>query len=191
MENGTTRDQIIKNADGLFYKQGFEKTSFANIAEEVHISRGNFYYHFKSKDEILDAVIEFRLDKTKKMLKDWESKGKTPSDRIQSFVHILIMNMTKIKLHGCPVGTLTTELSKLNHSSKAEANKVFNLFRLWLKKQFIELGHKKDADKYAMHLLSRSQGVATLANAFHDEKFVNDEVKLMISWVKEKSKSKR
>jgi len=44
-------------ADRLFYEQGFEHTSFANIADAVNISHGNVYHHFKSKDDILDAVI--------------------------------------------------------------------------------------------------------------------------------------
>ena len=39
-----------------------------NIAEAVKISRGNFYYHFKTKDEILDAVIAQRLACTQQVL---------------------------------------------------------------------------------------------------------------------------
>jgi hypothetical protein len=93
------------------------------------------------------------------------------------------MNQAKIKLYGCPVGTLCAELSKLNHDSKTQADKIMALFRTWLKKQFIELGRKKDADELAMHLLMRSQGVATLTNTFQDEKFVKHEVKQMEEWL--------
>ena len=46
-----TRDQIVQAADRLFYRQGYEHTSFSDIADAVQISRGNFYYHFKTKDE--------------------------------------------------------------------------------------------------------------------------------------------
>ncbi len=184
----STRELIIEEASTLFYKKGFEKTSFADIAGKVNISRGNFYHHFKTKDSILDEVIKFRMNNTKQMLLKWEDEGKTPFDRINCFIHILITNLTKIKLYGCPVGTLTTELAKLNHSSKKEAKKIFELFRVWLKDQFIELGHKKNADKYAMHILARSQGVATMLNAYKDEDFVNEEVKLMVKWLKEITK---
>lgn len=186
MATKTTRDEIIEKADQLFYEKGFEKTSFADISSVVKISRGNFYHHFKSKDEILNAVIAFRIHKTKKLLLDWESKEKSPSNRIQCFIRILIMNMAKIKLYGCPVGTLTTELTKLDHALKNEASKLFDLFRDWLTDQFIELGHKKDAHKFAMHLLARSQGVATLTNAYQDEEFILHEVKQMIDWLKSK-----
>lgn len=184
MSEKTTCEQIVEAADQLFYRQGFEHTSFADIAEAVKISRGNFYYHFKSKDEILDAVIDLRLANTRKILEHWETAGKTPEDRIRSFIGILIVNRSKIKLYGCPVGTLCSELAKLNHGSQAQANKLFTLFRNWLRRQFSELGRKADADALAMHLLARSQGVATLASAFRDEKFIKQEVKQMHAWLK-------
>lgn len=184
MGDKTTRDHIVEAADQLFYRQGYERTSFSDIAGAVQISRGNFYYHFRSKDDILDAVINIRLANTRKMLELWETEGKQPEDRIRSFIHILIANQAKIKQYGCPVGTLCTELAKLNHGSQAEANQLFTLFRNWLRRQFELLGRKADADELAMHLLARSQGVATLANAFHDEKFINQEVKQMCDWLR-------
>ncbi len=183
MSGISKRDKIIEAADQLFYQQGFEHTSFARIAEVVKISRGNFYYHFKTKDEILDAVINLRLANTQAMLDQWMIEGETPTDRIRSFINILIMNRAKIKRFGCPVGTLTTELTKLNHSAQDDANKLFTLFRLWLKRQFQQLGYKKRADELAMHLLARSQGVATLASAFNDEKFIKQEVNNLHEWL--------
>lgn len=179
----TTRDHIVEAADRLFYEKGYEHTSFADIADAVQISRGNFYYHFKSKDEILDAVIEARLADTRTMLEQWEIASRDPAERIRSFIHILVANRADIKSYGCPVGTLSTELAKLDHASKPEANKLFSLFRTWLRRQFVLLGHAAEADALAMHLLARSQGVATLASAFHDEKFIRQEVVLMQEWL--------
>jgi TetR/AcrR family transcriptional repressor of nem operon len=178
-----TRDHIVESGDRLFYQQGYEHTSFTDIADAVHISRGNFYYHFKSKDEILDAVIDARLANTRKMLEQWEIDGNNAADRIRNFIHILIANRADIKRYGCPVGTLSTELTKLNHASRPEANRLFTLFRTWLRRQFTLLGHEADADALAMHLLARSQGAATLASAFHDEKFIKQEVQLMCDWL--------
>jgi TetR/AcrR family transcriptional regulator, transcriptional repressor for nem operon len=184
MNDKTTRDQIVEAADQLFYRQGYEHTSFSHIADAVRISRGNFYYHFKTKDEILDAVIAARLADTRTMLERWEIEGKDTEDRIRSFIHILIANRADIKRYGCPVGTLCGELAKLGHAAQAEANQLFTLFRTWLRRQFTLLGREADADALAMHLLARSQGVATLANAFHDEKFIKQEVKQMCDWLR-------
>jgi TetR/AcrR family transcriptional regulator, transcriptional repressor for nem operon len=179
----TTREHIIEAADRLFYRQGYEHTSFAHIADAVQISRGNFYHHFKSKDEILDAVIGQRLANTQQMLDGWERAGEHPRERIRSFIHLLIANRAPIQRYGCPVGTLCTELAKLNHGSRAEANRLLSLFRAWLRRQFSLLGREADADALALHVLAWSQGVATLANAFHDETFIREEVRGMDEWL--------
>lgn len=182
MSGVNKREQIVAAADQLFYQQGFERTSFAHIADAVSISRGNFYYHFKSKDEILDAVIERRIANTQQMLQQWEIDGEQPVERIRSFIHILLVNGDKIKAYGCPVGTLATELAKLKHQAQGDANQLFSLFRIWLVQQFKALG-RSDADELAMHLLARSQGVATLANAFQDDQFIQQEVQQLCAWL--------
>lgn len=184
MNTKTTREQIVEAADDLFYRRGFEHTSFQDIADAVEISRGNFYYHFKTKDEMLDAVINARIANTQAMLDRWEIEGDTPATRIQSFINILVGNRSKIKQYGCPVGTLCTELAKLAHPARTDANRLFTIFRIWLSRQFQLLGRGAEADRLAMHLLARSQGVATLANAFHDEKFIRQEVAEMCAWLK-------
>ena len=183
MSGYTTREQIVQAADRLFYRHGYEHTSFADIAAAVKISRGNFYYHFKTKDEILDAVIGARLAATRVMLALWEREGEGPAERIRSFIHILIANKADIKLYGCPVGTLCSELAKLGHASHEEASELFTLFRVWLRRQFVLLDCKEDADMLAMHLLARSQGVATLASALRDDAFIKREVELMCEWL--------
>lgn len=184
MEKKTTRSLIISASDKLFYEKGYENTSFSDISQIVDISRGNLYHHFKTKDDILDAVICYRMSNTQTMLDEWESKSDQPIERVLSFVNILIRNKVKIKKFGCPVGTLNTELAKLNHSSHNEQSKIFTLFREWLKRQFTLLGRRKDADELAMHILARSQGVATLANAFKEEKFIKQEVEQMREWLR-------
>ena len=44
-----------------------------------------------------------------------------PADRIRSFIHILIVNRADIKRYGCPAGTLSSELAKMNHNARDEA----------------------------------------------------------------------
>ena len=183
MRDKTTREQIIKAADGLFYRQGFEHTSFSDIAEVVQISRGNFYYYFKTKDEILEAVIDQRLAERREMLARWEAEGESPAARIRCFIDILVANKTDIKRYGCPLGTLSGELAKLNHEAQGAAKKLFTLFRTWLRRQFEQAGRRKDADALALHVLARSQGVATLANAYQDEKFIRREVQDLRDWL--------
>jgi len=179
----TTRDKIIEAADQVIYQKGFEYMSFADIASAVGISRGNVTFHFQTRDQILEAVIDRRLDRTRWMLDQWERDGEGAVGRIKSFLNILITNRAKIMLYGCPVGTLCSELGKLEHSALPHANKVLGMFRDWLRLQFSLLGRATEADSLAMHVLAWSQGVATLASAFHDEKFIRAEVRQLQRWV--------
>ncbi len=52
------RNEILDVADELFRKKGFDGTSTNDILDIVGIARGTLYYHFKSKLEILDALVE-------------------------------------------------------------------------------------------------------------------------------------
>lgn len=182
-KSAATRARILAAADRLFYENGFEHTSFTAIAEAVRISRGNFYYYFRTKDEILGAVIEERLAQTRQMLRDWESQAPDPAGRIRQFVRIVLVNGPDIQNYGCPVGTLTAELAKLRHPSRLEAVALFGLFRGWLREQFAVLGYGAEADALAMHVLAASQGIATLSNAFGDDHFVRREVDALDAWL--------
>lgn len=174
----------MAQADRLFYEQGYEFTSFAHIADAVQISRGNFYYHFKTKDDILEAVIARRLANTQAMLDSWYHQGEDPRTRVGCFIQILVANSSKILKYGCPIGSLTSELAKLNHQALDRANGLFSLFRQWLGDQLMAMKFTpQQADTLAMHLLARSQGIATLANAFNDMAFIEQEVKLLNQWL--------
>lgn len=52
------RNEILDAADELFGQKGFDGTSTNDILEKVGIARGTLYYHFKSKEDIMDALIE-------------------------------------------------------------------------------------------------------------------------------------
>lgn len=183
MPASSTRDLIVEKADTLFYQGGFEVTSFADIAAAVGISRGNFYHHFKTKDDILDAVIARQVERTRAMLHGWQAEGEGPRERILSFIHMLIANRTKIMAFGCPVGTLCSELAKLDHAAQHRVTEIFGLFRDWLAGQFRALGAGDRAEPLALHLLAWSQGVAVMATAFRDEAFIRSEVAGIEHWL--------
>ncbi|WP_405111285.1 TetR/AcrR family transcriptional regulator [Paenibacillus sp. FSL K6-1217] len=52
------RNEILDAAEALFGQKGFDGTSTGDILGEVGIARGTLYYHFKSKEDIMDALIE-------------------------------------------------------------------------------------------------------------------------------------
>jgi len=52
------KNEILDAADELFAQKGYDGTSTNDILEKVGIARGTLYHHFKSKEEIMDALIE-------------------------------------------------------------------------------------------------------------------------------------
>ena len=57
------REEILDAAERLFAAKGFDNTSTGDILDAVGIARGTLYYHFKSKEDILDGVIQRLTDR--------------------------------------------------------------------------------------------------------------------------------
>lgn len=176
------KQRIIEKADELFYQLGYEKTSFSDIATAVNISRGNFYYHYKTKDEILDAVIQTRLNSIQLMLHEWEQSESDSRKLIHRFIELMTHNRSNISQYGCPVGTLCLELSKIQHAMRNNATQIFSLLREWLVMQFEKLGKPDKADQLAMHILTRTQGLSTMMTTFDDDFYIA-EIQALKEWV--------
>ena len=56
------RNEILDVAERLFCTRGYDQTSTNDILAEIGIARGTLYYHFTSKEDILDAMIDRILD---------------------------------------------------------------------------------------------------------------------------------
>jgi AcrR family transcriptional regulator len=62
-EAAERRNEILDAAEELFVTKGYDKTSTNDILDKVKIARGTLYYHFKSKEDILNAMID-RINST-------------------------------------------------------------------------------------------------------------------------------
>ena len=177
------RQHIIDAANMLFYRQGFNQTSFSEIADQAHIPRGNFYYYFKSKDDILAAVIEDRIQRMRAMLAEWDTQYANPKDRLHRFLAMLLNNEADLVRYGCPIGSLAVELSKTQQAMQSKAKDMFDVFLNWLIPQFEALDHKTDARFLALRLLAKGQGVSVISNAYADASFLRAEVAELNNWI--------
>lgn len=57
----TRKREFLETAIDLFKEKGYEVTSINHILSKMNITKGSFYYHFKSKDDLLEQVIELFL----------------------------------------------------------------------------------------------------------------------------------
>ena len=177
------QQRIIEAASMLFYQQGFNQTSFSEIADEARIPRGNFYYYFKSKDDILAAVIDDRIKRIRTMLGEWDTQYTSPRDRLHRFLTMLLKSEEELVRYGCPIGSLAVELSKTQLAMQSKAKDMFDVFVEWLIPQFEALGHQSDARQLALRLLAKGQGVSVISNAYADSTFLRTEVADINNWI--------
>lgn len=182
-EHSKQQQQIIQTVDRLIYEKGFNVMSFKDIAEACGLSKGNLYYYFKTKDELLKAVIDYRLDNMQNMLKEWEQEFPTALERLQRYVQIMINETSQVIYYGCPMGSLNTELAKGQPELQTISRAQFDLFKSWLKKQFKQLVADKAAEHYALRLMARTQGVVVIAQAYQDKRFIKREAEEINQWL--------
>lgn len=72
------KNEILDVAERLFGEKGYDNTSTNDILNEIGIARGTLYYHFKSKEDILNAVIDRRTGQMLAKAKDLVSQKEIP-----------------------------------------------------------------------------------------------------------------
>ena len=56
------KNEILNITEELFVRKGFDKATVNDILNAVGIAKGTFYYYFKSKEEVLDAIVRRRIN---------------------------------------------------------------------------------------------------------------------------------
>ncbi|MCM3735132.1 TetR/AcrR family transcriptional regulator [Bacillus cytotoxicus] len=74
---------IIESAIKLFAMKGVTATSIQEIATECGISKGAFYLHFKSKDKLVLAALEYYYDRIQNKLMDFEKESLLPREKFE------------------------------------------------------------------------------------------------------------
>ncbi len=179
------RQRIIDAADKLFYRGGYNQTSFQDISDATGIPRGNFYYYFKTKDEILDAVVNSRVEELTTMLHCYETQTQDARERLILFSNMLEKNCDDVIKLGCPIGTLSSELAKDDPALQEKSRQVFVLLRDWIKRQFEALG-LSHADDLSMDLLAKLQGAAVMASVFKDAGYIKRSHQQIKGWINKK-----
>jgi AcrR family transcriptional regulator len=81
-----TRARIQRVAMDLFAERGYDKTSLREIAERLGVTKAALYYHFRSKEELLDSFLRDRLDQLDEMIAWLSGQPRTVEAR-RDFLH--------------------------------------------------------------------------------------------------------
>ena len=176
------RRRLVEAARRMIYHQGVERTTLAAVATEADVAVGNIFYYFKTKDELVDAIIEDYCETGDEKLARLDQR-RTPRTRLRAFVEALDSTRDSISQYGCPLGTLTSELNKrsaLDTSSGREdllGSKVD-----WAERQFREMG-RPDARDLAVTLIAAYQGVAVLTHSVRDPDLMHRQSQRLLRWI--------
>ena len=176
------RSRLIQTAVKLAYRQGFRKTTLADIANESQVPLGNVYYYFKTKDEIGDAILQHRFSQLEAQREEWE-RNEAPKERLHAFVQMTFNNRELLARGGCPIGTLCSELQKEGGELADKARPLLGGLLAWIEKQFKALGKGRESAGLALHLLSALQGVSLLAHISGNSKLVILETGRLKAWI--------
>jgi TetR/AcrR family transcriptional repressor of nem operon len=136
-----TREAILEAAAELMHLQGYQATSLDDVLRESGVGKGNFYYHFKSKEDlgyaILDQAIASFLGKT---LEPCFSDASIPRlAQIRCFLgRVLAAQRQRNCVGGCALGNLASELSDVHEGFRARLSGVFSVWRARLTQALAE-----------------------------------------------------
>jgi AcrR family transcriptional regulator len=178
---GGKRDRLVASAGDLLHRQGVAATTLAQVADAAAVPPGNVYYYFKTKDDLVRAVIESRAEQVAALLGSLQSR-RSPAARLKALAHQWVEMRDLVARYGCPFGTLAAELDRREDGLDREAAKPISLILDWAKDQFRQLG-RRDARELAVSLFSGVQGGALLANALRDPDLMTGQVRHLERWI--------
>jgi AcrR family transcriptional regulator len=176
------RERLIDAAAELVYRQGIETTTLADIAEAAKVPLGNVYYYFKTKDEIIDGVVQSHLHIIRATLAAIEANHRTPRARLKALVKVLAGERDAIAEHGCPQGSLCSEVNKRGSGSDHLAADLIRVPLTWVEEQFRLMGCR-DANELAVTLIATYQGTALLSNTLGDPTLMLRESRRLGRWI--------
>lgn len=161
------RERLIAAATQLVHQQGVERTTLADIAKAADVPAGNVYYYFKTKDDVIGAVVEAHARQTKAVLESIEAHHRSPKGRLKALIREFVAASEIVARYGCPLGSLCSELDKRVPAPAIVAAELMRIPIQWAEVQFRSLG-RQDAHELALDLLAAYEGSALLANTLGD-----------------------
>jgi AcrR family transcriptional regulator len=176
------RERLVTAAQELVYRRGIARTTLADIAEAADVPVGNVYYYFKTKDDIVGAVVQTQAQQIEAVLAELERRHRSPRARLKALVRFLAEHADSTSHYGCPHGTLSTELAKQTEEAGSLATSLMKIQLDWAEQQFQAIG-RRDAHDLAVELLVGYQGSAVLTNAMGQPELMTRQARRLEKWI--------
>ncbi len=121
-----SKAKILETAKELFYRNGYLATSVDDIIEQAKVSKSNFYYHFKSKEDLGLAVLQNRCHEFNEGIEcSLLNDELRPVDRLRSFFALVAETREAKTSGGCPFGNLVAEMSEHSERFRKQLSDMF------------------------------------------------------------------
>ncbi len=178
---GGKRQRLVAAAGDFLHRQGVAATTLVQVADAAEVPAGNLYYYFKTKDDLVRAVIQAQVEQVGALLGSLQAR-RSPGARLKGLAHQWVEMRELVARYGCPFGTLAAELDRREDGLDREAAKPISLILDWAEDQFRQMG-RRDARELAVSLFSGVQGGALLANALRDPDLMTSQVRHLERWI--------
>jgi AcrR family transcriptional regulator len=175
------RERLVHAATELLHQQGVERTTLADIAKAADVPVGGVYYYFKTKDDVVSAVIEAHVQQITKTLAQLEAGDPAPRNRLKALINRFVSESVTIARFGCPLGSLCSELDKRD-GEPGPAAELMRVPVAWAEEQFRALG-RDDAHELALELMAAYEGHALLANTLRDPGILTTAADRLNRWI--------
>lgn len=177
------RERLIEAAKIQFYQQGLSRTTLADIAERAQVPLGNVYYHFHTKDALIEAVIQTHLQELQSSFAQWDLLP-DPRQRLVALFRAERENGPSLARYGCPHGSLCQELDKEEGHLPAAAAQIFQAYLDWAERQFRLLGKdEQEAKELALDLIASLQGSLLLTASFRSPDLLERRLQRLEAWL--------
>lgn len=176
------RERLVAAAVELLHRQGVERTTLAEIAKAAEVPVGNVYYYFKTKDEVIAAVIEAHAQQARTTLAAIDARHQSPKSRLKALVREFAAQDEIVAQYGCPLGSLCSELDKRAREPGFAAAELMRIPIDWAEQHFRSLG-RRDGRDLAIDLLAAYEGSALLANTMRDPDILTSSARRLERWI--------
>lgn len=178
------RERLTLAAAKLIHRQGFARTTLADIAAAAKVALGSVYYYFRTKDEIAAAIVAKRVADINQLLLK-KNTLPDPRARLEALVQVWVDDRDIDARYGCPIGSLCYELAKGRGALSTHAATPMRTLLDWCEQQLRALGRQQDATTLALHLVAALQGISLVANSLGDPAAITREAAYLKAWIKE------
>jgi AcrR family transcriptional regulator len=177
------RERLVEAARELVHRQGVARTTLADIAQAADVPLGNIYYYFKTKDDIIGAVLQTHALHIESALAELESRHRSPRARLKAFIRFLAERVdASPPQYGCPYGTLSSELAKWADEPDPLVTPLMQMQLDWAERQFRAMG-RRDGDDLAVELVASYEGSAVLTSTLGRPDLMARQARRLEKWI--------